>query len=308
MTVHNLFDPVETTTERARPWVAMRGFRVFDEPVEYREALRLAGLNWSVDKEALYTSTQRKVPGKVAVVRDDTGEVIGIVGENRGMIQNVEHVEFVYELTEQLDAPVVAAGCIDRGANVFFALDLQEPTVLHGEYRIDHTALSASSHDSTRSLTVRLMSTALLCTNQLTGASADIRIRHSKHVDQRLAAAVQVQTVLRRRVLRLEEQLEDRIATPFTENQFWAFVESQFQFEPGKQVLPIQQRRDTLMSIYRSDTQSPFRGTLFAAATAVEEYFDWSYGADESRAKRQLLRLNDSNKLKMLNRLAAAAA
>jgi phage/plasmid-like protein (TIGR03299 family) len=286
----------------------MPGFTTFTEAVPPEQALVDAGLDWTVEKQHLYTSTQIKVRSQMGVVRSDTNEVIGIVGNERGMIQNREHVEFVQALTDQLGANVVAAGSLYHGASVFFALALTEPTLLHGEYRIDHTAISASSHDSTRSLSLRLMSTALLCTNQLSGTGADIKIRHSKNVHQRLQAAVQAESVLRLRVQRLEQKLEARIDTPFTENEFWRFVESQFPFTAGKQELPVLEKRDKLMSIYRSGTQEPFRGTLFAATSAVEEYFDWSYGSDESRAKRQLLRLNEADKTKMLRTLAVAAS
>lgn len=286
----------------------MRGFTTFDDNLAPMDALVSAGLDWTVEKQDLVTSSGYKAPKHQGVVRSDTKEVIGIVGRERGMIQNREHVDFVQALIDQLGANVAAAGSMDHGAQVFFALDLPEPTVLHGEYRIDHTAISASSHNSTRSLSMRLMSTALLCTNQLTGAAADLRIRHSKNVEARLNEAVKAESVLRSRINKLESKLEHRIETPFDENSFWKFVENQFPFEPGKQQLPVQEKRDALMDIYRRDTQSPFRGTLFAAVTAVEEYFDWRYGADESRAARQLLRLNDPNKSKMINQLVAAAS
>src|ERR671912_180060 len=65
-----------------------------------RDALRFAGLDYSVEKRKLYTQAneyenpQISVPGYSATVRTDTNEVLGVVGKDYEIVQNIDAFSF----------------------------------------------------------------------------------------------------------------------------------------------------------------------------------------------------------------------
>src|SRR5690554_5132803 len=54
-----------------------------------------ARLNWKVEKRPIYLSGEEEIPNRFATVREDTGEVLGIVGKQYEVVQNKEGFQFV---------------------------------------------------------------------------------------------------------------------------------------------------------------------------------------------------------------------
>ena len=65
------------------------------------EALRLAGLDWNVVQEPIYTPFREKIEGFKANVRDSDRKVLGVVSDRYKVIQNVEAFSFTDELLGQ---------------------------------------------------------------------------------------------------------------------------------------------------------------------------------------------------------------
>ena len=95
------------------------------------EALKIAGLDWSVEQWPLYATngqgqaaTKRLVVEKsVANVRTDTETILGLVGTNYQPIQNADLADFCHLLAQQGDeVKVETAGSIRGGAKVWFLL------------------------------------------------------------------------------------------------------------------------------------------------------------------------------------------
>jgi hypothetical protein len=91
---------------RETPWHGLGA--VLDEPpATVAEAIEAAGLGWSVAKEAIavdrgdepssdwWLPRCEEIPGFFATVRQDTREVLGIVGERYRIVQNHEAFGFI---------------------------------------------------------------------------------------------------------------------------------------------------------------------------------------------------------------------
>jgi phage/plasmid-like protein (TIGR03299 family) len=90
------------------------------------DALKLAKLDWTVEQWPLSAtdgSTRLCVENKVANVRKDTNEILGIVGSEWQPFQNIDVATFCESLAEMNDTvKVESAGSIRGGAKIWFLL------------------------------------------------------------------------------------------------------------------------------------------------------------------------------------------
>ena len=84
---------------RKKPWHGL-GTCVVQAPSS-REALELAGLDWTVLQEPIYTDTNELIEGYKANVRDSDRRVLGVVTDRYKVIQNDEAFAFTDELLGQ---------------------------------------------------------------------------------------------------------------------------------------------------------------------------------------------------------------
>ena len=77
---------------RETPWHGL-GTKVLEAPAS-KDALQLAGLDWRVQQEPIYTAMEELVDGYKANVRDSDRKVLGVVTDRYRVIQNDEAFAF----------------------------------------------------------------------------------------------------------------------------------------------------------------------------------------------------------------------
>lgn len=105
---------------------------VVEEAPTPSEALKIAGLDWEVEQWPTYATSgeldangesKRIVLDRVANVRSDTKDVLGVVSKNWTPFQNCEVAEFCEALAEEGDqVKVESAGSIRNGQKMWFLL------------------------------------------------------------------------------------------------------------------------------------------------------------------------------------------
>lgn len=81
---------------RETPWHGL-GTKVMEAPTSKR-ALELAGLDWKVVQEPIYTENNELIEGYKANVRDVDRKTLGVVTDRYKIIQNEEAFAFTDEL------------------------------------------------------------------------------------------------------------------------------------------------------------------------------------------------------------------
>ena len=81
---------------REKPWHGL-GKIVMEAPTS-KDALRLAGLDWNVVQEPIYTEFNEVVEGYKANVRDSDRKVLGVVSDRYKVVQNTDAFSFTDEL------------------------------------------------------------------------------------------------------------------------------------------------------------------------------------------------------------------
>ena len=84
---------------REKPWHGL-GTLVAEAP-ESREALRIAGLNWKVLQEPVYTENDELIQGYKANVRDSDRKILGVVTDRYKVIQNEEALLYAGEIGKE---------------------------------------------------------------------------------------------------------------------------------------------------------------------------------------------------------------
>jgi phage/plasmid-like protein (TIGR03299 family) len=161
-------------------------------------AMKLSSTDWTVGKEEVFyvdaTGTKRKVPGVFAVVRTDTGTVLGSVGSMTKVIQNVEGFKFLDNVMAQYGAKYVSAGALHGGKKVWMQVELPNQSFsVNGSDRTDTYAIFTNPHDGSGSAYCYPVSNRVECANTFRIAQRSkgkgIAIPHFGDVSAKIAAA-----------------------------------------------------------------------------------------------------------------------
>ena len=155
---------VETMySTREKPWHGL-GVVVKEAPTS-EEALRLAGLDWNVVQEPIYTPFREEIEGFKANVRDTDRKVLGVVSDRYKVVQNVEAFSFTDELLGH-GVRYETAGSLSGGRRVWLLARLPQEYIIAGE-RISPYLVFSNTHDGSGSVKVAVTPVRVVCNNTL---------------------------------------------------------------------------------------------------------------------------------------------
>ncbi len=155
------------------PWHGLG--TVLHSPPTVADALRVAGLDWQVYTGALHTRlpgpdgapTDSLVAHK-AIVRDDTHEVLGVVGPGFTPLQNAQALAWFDPWVESGKVTLETAGSL-RGGRIVWALAriVSDPIVVRGDDEVNKYVLIAHGHDGSLAVRAGLTPIRVVCANTL---------------------------------------------------------------------------------------------------------------------------------------------
>jgi len=132
------------------------------------QMLDKAGLNWSVEKESLITSSGFAVPDKKALVRSSDNKVLDIVGKDWNPVQNQEAFEFFDDFVSSGDMEMHTAGSLKGGQIVWALAKVKESFKVFGNDEVESYLLFSNPHRFGQSVDVRFTPIRVVCNNTLT--------------------------------------------------------------------------------------------------------------------------------------------
>ena len=148
---------------RETPWHGL-GTMVAEAP-NSKDALRLAGLNWKVLQEPVYTENKELVQGYKANVRDTDRKVLGVVTDRYKVIQNEEAFAFTDTLLGE-GVRYETAGSLQEGRRVWMLARLPREFIIGGE-RISPYMVFSNTHDGSGAVKTALTPIRVVCNNTL---------------------------------------------------------------------------------------------------------------------------------------------
>jgi phage/plasmid-like protein (TIGR03299 family) len=210
---------------RQTPWHGLGA--VLDQPPRtIADAIERSGLGWRVEREPIAidrgdraTTNEwwlphcEEIPGWWANVRQDTRQVLGIVGARYRIVQNIEAFQFVDQLIGSA-MHFETAGSLHGGRRVWVLAQLPEHIEVGGD-PIRPYILLMNSHDGSTAVVAASTPIRVVCQNTLNWGLERARqkysIRHTEKIREQVHQA--------RRVLDLSIDYYQQFNAPATSSQ-----------------------------------------------------------------------------------------
>jgi phage/plasmid-like protein (TIGR03299 family) len=292
---------------------AWHGFgTVFDtgdrKGMTVEQAIPAAGLDFNVSKvELAAVNNGQIVKNRWGVQRDDTGEILGVVGEAWTPVQNTQGLKILEDVVElasgtrEYGIDIESAFALEDGRKVCILTRIQDDWQIAGEDYGSYLLFS-NGHDGRLAITIAVVDVRAVCANTLNyaiyGQAKDtgrvIRIRHTTNVAERMMKAYDVLKLRDQRKEELAKQGEWLVEQSMPDSGFELFLESLMPIADGQEDKPsgtmVRDRRATLADLYfKAPNLDTIRGTKWGALQAVVEYADYHRDQREDmRLKSQL--------------------
>jgi phage/plasmid-like protein (TIGR03299 family) len=198
------------------------------------EALKLAVLDWLVEKRPLFLADGTEVHGRVANVRSDTGAVLGVVGNGYRVVQNAEAFRFMDALVGDKLAMFETAGALKGGKVVWMLARIPKELRAAGEDVVHPYVLLTNGHDGARALRVLPTTVRVVCANTLNLAlgratkGGGFVLHHHKNLDTRVAEAQAKLGLILQRLDTFEQEMQALAKVSVTETQVTDYLEGLF--------------------------------------------------------------------------------
>lgn len=280
----------EIATTNDRPAMAFYGETPWhglgtklDAPATAAEAMEAAGLSYRADLVLMYTEDGSTVPNRKAVIRDDTREVLGVVGNSYVPIQNGECFSFLDAVVAEGNVRYHTAGALGKGERVWLLAKLP------GHIRVKNTddltekfLLLHNSHNGSSALRVFFSPIRVVCANTMAiarqqGRSQGISIYHTGNLASKVQQAQQV--------LGLANQFYDDVQVKVdiladhrpTAAQLQSYFEALYPDNPDSNSKRAQNIRTELTRLFEEGMGQDIPGirhSSWAALHAVTEWVD----------------------------------
>ena len=171
---------------RETPWHG-QGLRVEGAPSS-EEAIRLAGLDWSVDQQPIYLVDGTQIKDNYANVRSSDGKALGIVGSKYKIVQNIEAFAFTDELLGE-GVKYETAGSLKEGKVIWLLAKMPEAFEVLGD-KVEPYLVFTNTHDGSGAVRVCMTPVRVVCNNTLNmalrGAKRVWSARHTGSIASKL--------------------------------------------------------------------------------------------------------------------------
>lgn len=238
---------------RKAPWHGL-GTRVMEAP-DSKGALELAGLDWRVLQEPIYTMEGEAICGYKANVRDSDRKVLGVVSGRYKIVQNQEAFAFTDELLGE-GVRYETAGSLQGGKRVWLLARLPHEYIISGE-RITPYLVFFNSHDGSGAIKVALTPIRVVCQNTLNLALSTAKrswsMIHTGNIQGKMQEARDTLFMAEKYMDSLGKEFETLRKKKLAEKQIREYIEVLLPAEDGstpQQIKNIKRLREDLEARY----------------------------------------------------------
>ena len=295
---HNITNSDNVFTVRVPSWHGLEQ-NCFDDYPTLAEA-RQASLPWDVVTEPVYRmvptisetgelgTSYEVVPEAQAVVRDDNGTTLGVVGAGFEPVTNRE----IFEIAEALqgkgaEVKLETGGSLKGGRKVWLLLRLNEPLTYKGDKGgevIPYFALQ-NAHDGSGAFRGQALMTRIVCEN--TSQMADIEakkrgtefaFRHTKTISERIDQAKTALSMWKQNVDNWNEMVDVLLGVPVADEVREDYIERFIPLPVTDNLITdrvrnnVLRERESMRTIFDSPTQTNIRNTAYGLLQGTIEW------------------------------------
>lgn len=244
------------------------------------EALKAAGLDWTVEKVPAYDmlpdGTFVQVPDRYHTRRDIDNKILGQVKRDYVNHQNVEAFEFFDTLVDSGEAKYETAGSLFGGSRTWMTAKVGDTMTVCGEEH-DLYLLVSNSHDGSRAFTAATTMIRAVCNNTVTmglnGAKTKWTLRHRTSLEGKAEEARKALELAFKNASVFDKEVQKMMDIQVTKDQFEEIISAS---------LPDQKRQKeknvaSLMGVFESEPtviDTDANGTAWGAFNAVTFWLD----------------------------------
>lgn len=270
------------------PWHGL-GTIVSEAPTT-EEAIKLAGLNWHVGKEELFTKDGTKV-NAYALRRDSDNRVLSVVGKSYTPLQNAEAFQWFNPFVESGECSLETAGSLRQGERVWILAKLNRAPIDVGSGDlVNKFLLLSNGHDGILAARVSLTPIRVVCANTLAAAhnaeaSSFMRVRHSSKVLVTLEKVREIINTANASFEATAEQYKYLATRSINKSDLEKYVKTVFglpEVAESERAKTFQERLmidiTQLFEYGQGQQLASAKGTMWGAYNAVTEYLSYQAG------------------------------
>jgi phage/plasmid-like protein (TIGR03299 family) len=263
------------------------------------------------------------IDGRKAIVRSDTGAVLGIFGEGYQPHQYAEWLLGTVGTILSGEINITSAGLLKGGAVGWVECSVPDNVHTPEGVTFRPNILAGTSLDGSVATFFKRTITETVCDNTLSIARAEssttYRVKHTRHSGFKLADAREALDIIWQSADDFADAVAQLCATDVTDRQWSAFLDG---FAPvkdargialeGRSLTMAENKRETMGKLWNHDERvSPWRGTAFGVIQAANTYqHHEAIVRGTSRVERNLLNAidgttekNDAETIAILDRV-----
>lgn len=259
---------------REVPWHGL-GTQVDEAPTS-ADALRLAGLDWEIEKRRILTEEGDTIPDWYANTRTSDNSVLGIVGSRYQIVQNREAFEFTDALLGE-GVRYETAGSLRNGRQIWLLAKLESVNIVGDDF--DPYVCFTNTHDGTGAVRACMTPIRVVCNNTLNAALAGAKrswsTPHRGNVSARLEEAKQTLMLAKEYLTALDETADKLANEKITEGQIVVCLANMFQLPnnaTARQKQTVETMKDGIVSCMLAPDILKFAGTKWGFVNAVSDY------------------------------------
>jgi phage/plasmid-like protein (TIGR03299 family) len=249
-----------------------------NHPKTAKEALQMAGLDYTVATKSLGLKTGLNLEA-YATLRQDTGEILGIVNGMYTPVQNIDAFTFFDALVAEDEATYETAGVLGKGERVWILAKLPGYINVHGNDIVNKYLLLINSHDGGVQVRAKITPVRVVCNNTLTAAlqgAGDISISHAPNSAGYLTQSFNILALSNALYAQLNVVFNDMAATSITDDELRDYVRALV--PDNEEATPTARTghiRAGVLQLHEKGRGSQLaRGTVWGAFNSVAEYTD----------------------------------
>lgn len=220
-----------------------------------------------------YNGEEVMIPNRLATIREDTGEVFGIVSDRYQVCQNKDALDFVQYID---DVEIIKVG-ETRPGSIYLITKLPEITILGDTVRPN--MIFSNSHDGGGSVQATICMLRIICQNQFARvfkeSPATMSISHRGDIDSKLLVAQETLVRTHEYMSQYADQAAKMATKKITAKFYDKILSEIFKITPENSErtnLRLADQRATFDRIYDYDDNQNFKGTQWGIINALGDY------------------------------------
>ena len=261
---------------RETPWHGL-GTKVMEAPAS-EEALKIAGLDWKVLQEPIYTTGKELIEGFKVNVRDTDRRVLGVVSDRYKIVQNQEAFSFTDELLGE-GVRYETAGSLQNGRKVWLLARMPHEYIISGE-RITPYLVFFNSHDGSGAIKAALTPIRVVCQNTLNLALSTAKrswsMIHTGNIQGKIQEARDTLFLAEKYMDSLGKEFESLRKKKLSDKQVQEYIEILLPIEDGSTPQQIRNmkrlREDLKMRYYDAPDLKDLGNNGYRFVNAVSDF------------------------------------